>query len=787
MVSVLQGAFTRLLGVTPFGSFAWARRAFLASTSTAVVALLANCANIPNTGSPSSPAQTRTVSERDRINSLIDDPTKLVPELAGTLNANGKDPSASPLLVLAVKRQRLASFKVLLGAHADPNAPDAVGNNAWYYALIEPSDAYVNALTEDGAGPPAFTSMQLGAIGTKVIGRAQTDRLMILLHTSAATSDGALLAQLLHAALAAKNVNAVKALLALSVDASGLSFDELKSFTARGQESLLAQVLTRGASASAKKDGQTLLYAAVDAQSVSAVAILLKHGASITDFNDGYNTLELALYKGMSGVAIEAVKAGADPDRPAPELSAVDVGQLMLDHAFLQYLSKKNPTPDAATTKMYRLALALQSRKPANFDLSPWDAALTARTRAFQLKSGLAPHGHPSKAMSRALEPYLRAALFAAARADDVDAVERLISVNRGLMSMRDQAGMDALMEASVSLSAGVVKTLLGEHASVSTVDAHGDTALVLAALPRKSSKLLTQISIVKALIAAGADINASNADKLSAKRLGQANYTLASAMGIDYTQTPSRLYVAVMARGSSFLETSYGWNCNASFPRDWLKSKWDAGALLISASMVEDRWCLVMGENVLGNAAQGYTFVEDNRALIAEVRSDARKDQTLSEFVFNQGNSVAVFTASGGVRDGYRLISISDLPSLLNDTIWKQGFDVTRIEPASNDQWLVIFGQSMGYGAQTVVRGSFEHVVAGIRAAWKEGKAVTSLAHSGPMWVGVLSEGANEKDQSFVIAQSMDELKADIDTKWKSGWHLSILTGGSFADASSN
>ncbi len=87
----------------------------------------------------------------------------------------------------------------------------------------------------------------------------------------------------------------------------------------------------------------------------------------------------------------------------------------------------------------------------------------------------------------------------------------------------------------------------------------------------------------------------------------------------------------------------------------------------------------------------------------------------------------------------------------------------VTRIEAVNNDQWLVIFRQSMGYGAQTVVRGSFEHVVAGIRDAWKEGEAVTSLAHTGRMWVAVLSEGANEKDQSFVLAQSIDELKAAI------------------------
>ncbi len=54
--------------------------------------------------------------------------------------------------------------------------------------------------------------------------------------------------------------------------------------------------------------------------------------------------------------------------------------------------------------------------------------------------------------MSKLLEPYLRTALFAAARSDDVDATERLISVNQGLLSLRDEAGMDALMEASVSL-----------------------------------------------------------------------------------------------------------------------------------------------------------------------------------------------------------------------------------------------------------------------------------------------------------------------------------------------
>ncbi len=82
--------------------------------------------------------------------------------------------------------------------------------------------------------------------------------------------------------------------------------------------------------------------------------------------------------------------------------------------------------------------------------------------------------------------------------------------------------------------------------------------------------------------------------------------------MGINHVEAPSLIYVAIMARGSSSLETSYGWNCAASFPRDWVKSKWDAGALLISASMVEDRWCVVMGA-VLSSTAETYTFVDDS------------------------------------------------------------------------------------------------------------------------------------------------------------------------------
>jgi uncharacterized protein len=767
--------------------FHCAQKSYLWCVGVTFLALI-GCSGMPVSAPPQSSVSTHTVSEQDRINALIDDPDGLAKALAVSLKANTKDPAATPLLVLAIKRQRAASFKLLLDAHADPNMPDSAGNAAWYYAMIDPSSNYLDALMAAGdSPPPAFTPGQLSAIGVRLISRAQNDRLMLLIGMPSFLADRALHTTLLRAALDRKDLIAAKALLSLPFDGSSLSFDELKPMTAPGQESLLESVLSQGASANTKaKDGQTLLYAAVNARSLSAVAILIQHGASTIDYSDAYNTPQLSLFKGLSGVAMSIVKAGANPDRAAPAFTAVDVAQMVLDKGFLQYLSKTPPSPDLATTQMYRTALAVYAKKPVEIDNSPWDAGLTASARAFQIKTGLAPHGHPSRAMSKALEPFLRDALFMAVRADNPSLISQLITVQPSLLSIRDDAGMDALMEASMSAFPDVVRVLLAAHASVKSVDPHGDTALILAALPRKSIKIAAQTLIIKDLVAAGADLNAVNADKLSAKSLIQSTYTFASAVGVNYVEPPSRIYVAVMARGT-LTSSKQSWICNKAFPSDWLKKQWDEGTRLISASMVEDQWCLVTGTNVLGGSAQGYDFIQGRRALSATAQSDQRKDQTLTNFVFNDTESLAVFTNASGVRDGYRFVRLDEISSLLNDTIWKQGFAVSRIEPCGNDQWLVIFGQSMGYGGQTVVRGSFEHVVAGIRAAWKKGEAVTSLAHAGTVWVAVLSDGANEKDQTLVTSESLDDLKSAIKDKWDKDWHLALIAGGAFSDASLN
>lgn len=582
------------------------------------------------------------------------------------------------------------------------------------------------------------------------------------------------------------NRKQVLELLASGASASYVGFRGLVHYVRPGTEAILDLLLSRGAGAEpVSSNGQSLIYAAIAANNPAAVAILLRHHAPVDAISPGVDPLRLALLRGMTGVAIALTKAGANPDRMSSSGNAVDIAQTMLDIGYLDYLATVPPRPDAATTRSMRLGLRLLGYSREVDPAGPWTRTLTLVTEKLQRRLGLPPHGHPSLALLRAMARALQASYLNAARKGDVARLRRLQSAYPNLIAATDSEGFTALMLASLNGRANVVRFLIGSNANVNALSKNRTNAILLAVLTQARSPsraVYTQEEdIIPTLIVANADINAKNADGVSAESVAARNPKIAQELGITPNRTPNRFYIAVMGSPSTGSAPN-GFVCYNTWPSSWITSMWNKGAMITSVQRVARRWCVVMGQNVLGQVAQATRAIYDRAALLSDTRQMEKKGSTLTDFAFAVSRDRAVYTNGGGDIDGYAFVATADLRHTIKTTIFAKNFRVERIEPFGYNHWIVIYGSTMGYQAQTFREGSLQRVISTIHEQWQRGLAVTSLSHQGRKWAAVLSAGSNEQSQALIEAASYNSLKSQIKAAWNNGWHVDIITGGTLS-----
>lgn len=586
--------------------------------------------------------------------------------------------------------------------------------------------------------------------------------------------------RLRHAADAG-NTNQVLMLLSQGASAKDLGFNGLAPYVQVGSESMLALLLSDGANASVvSDDGQTLIYAAIAANNPAAISVLLRHHAPVHGIYTYVNPLRLALLRGMTGVAIALTKAGANPDHMSKHGNAVDIAQLMLDVGYLQYLTHVPPRPYGETTRSVRIGLRSLGYSRVISTGGPWNTALTRVTQRIQLRLGLPATGHPSRALLDAMERDLQAPYLEAARHGNVLELRLLQTAFPDLTSATDSAGFNALMLACLYARSHAVWFLLSSKISVNAVSQNGSNAILLAALEQQPHRSRARDQIIGDLVAAGADDAVKNSDGFSAQMIAARNAEIASAMEYTYTkpQLPKRFYIAVLSRPFGNVRNS--WNCAREWPRGWLQSTIaNRSARIVSISRFAGRWCIVTGDFVLGSVAQ---YIRDvTHGVSSESRKMQAEGNSLTDYATSADESMALYTNGDGVTDGFFLSKDENLRQDIRTHVWAKARTVIRIEPSGFNSWLVIFGNMMGYGTQSLIHGSLRSVLNGIHATWQQGKLVTSLSHMGSEWVAVLSTGTNEKDQSLIMATSFDSLSSKVRKENRNGgWRVDLITGGS-------
>ena len=582
----------------------------------------------------------------------------------------------------------------------------------------------------------------------------------------------------------AGNTKQVLSLLAQGVDASYLGFRGLVRYIQPGSEAILDLLLSRGAGDElVSSNGQSLIYAAIAANNPTAVAILLRYHAPVDAISTSVDPLSLALLRGMTGVAIALTKAGANPDRISAHGNAVDVAQAMLDVGYLEYLASVPPKPDRATTQKVRLALRMFGDSSEVNRTGPWNKMLTLGTETLQRRLGLPPHGHPSLALLDALSTALQAVYLNAARSGSVAKLRRLGANFPNVVKAKDSAGLNALMLASYYGRSKAVNFLIGSNAPISAVSNNGSNSILLAVLGRAhfKNRTLERNDIIASLVAAGANTALKNADGVSANSIAQEDPHLAAMIGISPHKPPNHFYIAVLSRPQG--QGWYGWHCSKNWPSQWIVSQWNKQSLITSVSRAAGRWCIVTGPFLLGDVGQA---TRDVTTGLSTVSSDMKQQgKTLTDFAASSGASMAVYTDGKGDTDGWVYSNTIDLSDIVKNEVWAKGWRVDRVVPSATGEWMVVYGDMMGYGSQAIIHGSLKNVVGQIQAVWQKGLLVTSLSHRGTTWCAVASTGTNEKDQSFIMATSFDSLASKIKAAFANGqWGVDIITGGRLGSA---
>lgn len=696
---------------------------------------------------------------------------------SGALQASARDATGRPLLVLAIDEKAPESFRVLLMREADANAADAKGRTAWMVAVLSESPIYLEQLQAQRGRPSAtLPESSILAMAQQLSDKGLfKPRLPYLLLWASKDEEASVRTELLRMAAKAGDSALTVWLVNTGVHAHRLEFDDLQPFLQRGQERVLEQLLQGGARAdSTSTSGQGLLYAAVESQNAEAVAVLLQKPGAVQAIREPWDPVKLALYKGMTGVAVALVTAGANPDLIHRGTSAVDAAQAMVDVEFLRFLNRVPPKPTAETAELVKDWLPAASGVKFSGDPRTWSPADTEALRDYQKSASLPAHGHPTGSLLAGLEAARTQAFLRAVEEGRSADVRRMLAQSPSLMQVRDAQGFDALMVAAAQSNLSVATVLLDAKMPVDRLSANGSNALLIAALSQKGT-LGDRLHIVKALVAAGASPDVKNSDNVSARLVAEAaGGMLATAMGISADEAPTHLFVAVLSRPAPTGTDTY--KCGGAGWREWMQERWKS-ARITSVLQVGDMMCMVSGQTVLGGAAQSVDQFTQGE-LSAKFDERKAKGYTLSDAAYEKDRWTALWTDGRGAIDGLaRSDDATNLRSFIKERVWDREFTITRIVPAGTS-WLVIYGNVMGYHSQAWTGGRLDKVIADIQRYWKEGRAVTSLASDGKTWVAVLSKGAGVKDQTLVVAKSVADLNRQVGQMASKGWGVTLLAG---------
>lgn len=260
----------------------------------------------------------------------------------------------------------------------------------------------------------------------------------------------------------------------------------------------VTHLITAGANVNAvDEDGQTALILAAQAESLATAEALLKAGATASiDVKDkkGRTALLHALsrtYVSVSPVALALISAGAnvnvvDESGQTPLMFAVQQGS----DQTIKMLLKAGASIDTED-QLGRTAL---------------DHARTRDAAGLEIAKGLMAAGASPTAPNKSGQTPL---MSASSKENNIKMVQMLLETDaKATINAKDGRGLTALIGAAAYGDADAVKALLAAGANVNDSDRDGRTALMYT-MERSSD---SGVEIMRILIAAGANIHATDA-----------------------------------------------------------------------------------------------------------------------------------------------------------------------------------------------------------------------------------------------------------------------------------
>lgn len=418
--------------------------------------------------------------------------------LQAGVNANITDAKGVPAIAWAAFAGDPETIRLLLAARANVRNRNSLAHQALLIYLAEGLERGRYARRgERNVGDQEWPALQADIVHRLIVAGVDVNandsyRGTVLNKAIAHVSDSSWLATIKELIAAKANVTAA--------DESGQTPLMLAAANSEGE--LVPLLLAAGAkpSINAKdKNGRTALINAAGAyrdSSHATIMVLLANGAKVNDAdNDGVTSLMLASKASLAGLMRTLLKAGADLSVNAKDKQ----GQT----ALMYFVDGFNQSA-IAMTAAFKVLLAAGANVNAT-DANGQSALMHAVVSYFDAKAGHVQMLIAAGANVNQIDVKGQTALMLAARISSVELVNALLKGGAAAtINTKDKEGNTALLSSLAQLSyapAATIKALIAAGANVDAVNAEGQTPLILAAQRNN-------LAMIKTLLEAHASIN---------------------------------------------------------------------------------------------------------------------------------------------------------------------------------------------------------------------------------------------------------------------------------------
>lgn len=235
------------------------------------------------------------------------------------------------------------------------------------------------------------------------------------------------------------------------------------------------------------------------------------------------------------------------------------------------------------------------------------------------------------------------------------------------------------------------------------------------------------------------------------------------------YSSTGDQNYYAVMTKLSGL--TTQRWKTRDNFPKDAIKSDWDAGYNISDLSYDNDKWSLIMSKGTGYSQQTWFTRSEWPKPEIKE-----KWDEGYHITELNYGNGVWAFVFSK--NSGYtrqRWATSASFPSAKIKEFGEDNLWISEIA-YGNDRWAVVGSKHSDIKEQNWYKtASFPE--SQLTSNRRNGFSITQLSYENGWWILLMSKYSTSRPQEIITSTIFP--KDEIREYWDQGYHITDITHG--------